>query len=320
MDMDLNIFIPPKPQVLPPLPMAKGFKRSAPIAKGSSEVAAEPNGFKKSVRKIVDGEETSKPVKHRKLVRLADDDGTQLDLPESRPARTEQIFSAEKFEDFGFADRLMGAIRKLKLEQPTRIQQAAIPHLLQGRDVLVKAQTGSGKTLVYLLPMMQDLQSNPISRDDGTYAVIISPTRELCLQIFDTLKELCAAYPWIIPGLFIGGEKKKSEKARIRKGVNIIVGTPGRLLDHLKTTQSIVTKNIRWIVLDEVDTLLDAGFEEPVTEIVQILRDYKETERPLQTALVSATLPEGMKRLAGVALKNPVRVEVSAVHVKGTST
>lgn len=119
----------------------------------------------------------------------------------------------------------------------------------------------TGKTLAYLLPLINDLmkQEKQIQRGDGTRALIIAPTRELCSQITDILVKLTKSCVWIVTGSISGGEKKKSEKARLRKGVTVLVCTPGRLLDHLKTTEAFHLVNLRWLVLDEADRLLDMG-------------------------------------------------------------
>lgn len=115
--------------------------------------------------------------------------------------------------------------------------------------------------------------SPQLKRGDGTRALIISPTRELCQQIEDVLSQLTTkSCCYIVSGCISGGEKKKSEKARLRKGVVVLVSTPGRLLDHLKTTESFTLTNLRWIVLDEADRLLDMGFEQSVLEILSTIR------------------------------------------------
>jgi ATP-dependent RNA helicase DDX31/DBP7 len=104
----------------------------------------------------------------------------------------------------------------------------------------VKAKTGSGKTLAYLVPVVQLLYDMRIKREEGAYALVLAPTRELCLQINEVLTKLVKPFHWLVPGTVLGGEKKKSEKARLRKGVTILVCTPGRLLDHLQTTKVLV--------------------------------------------------------------------------------
>ncbi|KAJ1344401.1 hypothetical protein BSLG_001058 [Batrachochytrium salamandrivorans] len=173
--------------------------------------------------------------------------------------------------------------KKLGFVKPTIIQKASIPILLNPThsDAIIQAQTGSGKTLAFLLPILHGLirsaarqASHPstqhmFSRNAGTFAIILAPTRELAHQI----SEQQAAYyrHWIVSSIVVGGEKRKSEKARLRKGVNVLVCTPGRLLDHLKTTDSFDVSNLRWLILDEADNLLHLGFEETLREILKIL-------------------------------------------------
>jgi hypothetical protein len=224
-----------------------------------------------------------------------------------RPASN--VFSAiNTFQEMDLNPLLVKHLStKLLIKKPTKIQRVALPILLDTthqRDALIKAQTGSGKTLTFLLPLIHrilnapqemdiDSQINNLNRSIGCLGIILAPTRELARQIYTNLEsvlqysnagirntardgktsddegeeEVVATGPifkshWIVPGIVVGGEKKKSEKARLRKGINILVSTPGRLLDHLKTTQCFEAGNLRWLVLDEADRLLELGFEE----------------------------------------------------------
>ncbi|KAF9103917.1 ATP-dependent RNA helicase dbp7 [Mortierella sp. AM989] len=241
---------------------------------------------------------------------------------------------------------------KLRVTMPTTIQQKAIPVLLgptrkvgdnvpkTDTDVIIQAETGSGKTLTYLLPIVNRLieaEASPAldlesKRSIGTLAIIMTPTRELAkqiLQVLETLLRMPASSVtgkkhshWIVPGIVIGGDKKKSEKARLRKGVNILVGTPGRLLDHLQNTQSFNVQSLRWLVLDEADRLLELGFEESMTAILKILDarvkiaasvtsgndTTKVWPQKRQTVLCSATLTDEVQRLAGTSLVDPIYI------------
>eukprot|EP00124_Ichthyophonus_hoferi_P002458 Ihof_evm8s168 gene=Ihof_evmTU8s168 len=181
------------------------------------------------------------------------------------------------FKALGLNARLCLCLEeKLKLSAPTKIQAASIPVLLKGRDTLLASQTGSGKTLAYLLPMLHNLATleEKISRGDGVQAVVLSPTRELALQIYAVLQTLIIACPWIVSGHVIGGEKKKSEKARIRKGINVLVATPGRLVDHIMTTTPLKLARARWLIMDEADRLMDLGFERDITIIINTLNGH----------------------------------------------
>jgi ATP-dependent RNA helicase DDX31/DBP7 len=220
------------------------------------------------------------------------------------------------------------------LQMPTRIQVLAIPHMLAGRDVMVNSQTGSGKTLTYLLPVVQSLRAvQPhVCRTDGTVAIVLAPTRELCLQILEVLQLLLRCAIWLVPGIVTGGEQRKKEKARLRKGVNILIATPGRLLDHVQNTQAFVTSKLRWLVLDEADRLLDMGFEKQVLGIIDFVKKQKqelsdrtkEKACEQQTLLLSATINSSIKRLAKISLTNPVMVnadlEKGATPTNGDST
>lgn len=197
---------------------------------------------------------------------------------------------------------------KMGLATPTYIQSSSLPSLLEGRDALLQSPTGSGKTLAYVIPMVQQLQKTKLSRSDGTQALIITPTRELCLQVSGVVSQVLKAYHWMVGGAVMGGEKKKSEKNRLRKGVTVLVATPGRLLDHMQNTAAF-TLCPQWIVLDEADRLLDLGFEKDVSHIISELR--KRCPERCQSVLVSATLSVGIERIAKLMLNDPVRVGLS---------
>uniref|UniRef100_A0A3Q3F3P8 ATP-dependent RNA helicase n=1 Tax=Kryptolebias marmoratus TaxID=37003 RepID=A0A3Q3F3P8_KRYMA len=190
------------------------------------------------------------------------------------------------------------------------VQKQTIPALLSGRDALVRSQTGSGKTLSYAVPLVQSLQSvqPKVSRSDGPLALVIVPTRELALQTFQTVQKLLKPFTWIVPGVLMGGEKRKAEKARIRKGINILISTPGRLVDHIRNTLSIAFSAVRWLVLDEADRTLDLGFEKDLTVVLNSLNS---TGPARQNVLLSATLTQGVTRLADVCLKDPVSIHIS---------
>jgi ATP-dependent RNA helicase DDX31/DBP7 len=130
----------------------------------------------------------------------------------------------------------------------------------------MKSETGSGKTLAYLVPLIEylsvkSLTEEKISRENGTYCIIISPTRELCLQIEIELKKLLKLFFYIVPGVIIGGEQVNKEKSRLRKGLGIVICTPGRFLYHLQNTTSLNLSRLSYLIFDEADRILDMGFE-----------------------------------------------------------
>ncbi|KAF8456954.1 P-loop containing nucleoside triphosphate hydrolase protein [Terfezia claveryi] len=209
---------------------------------------------------------------------------------------------------------------KLHLKAPTAIQKAAIPELLSSdSDAFIQAQTGSGKTLTYLLPILDRIQSlsavggRKPDRSSGLFALVLAPTRELAAQISSVLTQLTGSpsLHWITPTCVTGGEKRKSEKARLRKGCNILIATPGRLLDHLEMTESLDVANVRWMVMDEGDRLADQGFEKEIAKILEIiekrskLKNDGESRLPKKrvTVLCSATLGAGVQKLGDISLK-----------------
>lgn len=187
--------------------------------------------------------------------------------------------------------------------------------------MLVRSQTGSGKTLAYALPVVEKLQAvrPKITRDSGVLAVVIVPTRELAMQTYELFQKLVKPFTWIVPGVLMGGERRKAEKARIRKGINILVGTPGRVLDHLLHTETFKVHKTKFLVLDEADRLLEMGYERDVKQIVEAIdaqrakqtEDVTITQEHLQRLLLSATLTANVQRLAGLTLKEPIFVDNS---------
>lgn len=227
----------------------------------------------------------------------------------------ESIFTTNHFHDLDeLHPHLVSTLNNvLKLSLMTSIQKQAIPVLLEGKDALMQSQTGSGKTLAFGVPLVQSLQSiqPKIKRIDGPYAIVIVPTRELALQSFATVQKLIKPFMWIVPGVLMGGEKRKSEKARLRKGINILISTPGRLVDHIKNTKNICFKRVQWLVVDEADRLLDLGFEK---DIAVILNALNAANVKRQNILLSATLTDGVNRLAGISLKDPVNISITETN------
>ncbi|XP_044295918.1 probable ATP-dependent RNA helicase DDX31 isoform X2 [Varanus komodoensis] len=230
----------------------------------------------------------------------------------------EKVFTSDSFDQLGLHPHLVSTITSvLKICSMTRVQKQAIPVLLRGKDALVRSQTGSGKTLAYAVPLVQSLQGTEpkIQRSDGPYALVLVPTRELALQSFEAIQKLLKPFTWIVPGVLMGGEKKKSEKARLRKGINVLIATPGRLVDHINSTKCIHFRRVRWLILDEADRILDLGFEKAVAAVLNALNAGSEVR---QNVLLSATLTEGVSRLASISLRDPVCIAVAG-EAQGSS-
>ncbi|KAG7170282.1 ATP-dependent RNA helicase DDX31-like [Homarus americanus] len=227
---------------------------------------------------------------------------------------SEKVFSEDSFSSLKIAPQIISNVEKLGFTSMTMVQQKSIPAVLAGKDTLIKSQTGSGKTLTYALPIIHSLmmQTPHLQRSDGVLAVVIVPTRELALQSYQWFEKLCKSCVWVVPGYLIGGEKKKAEKSRLRKGINILVATPGRLIDHLYHTKSLSVANVKYLVIDEADRLLDMGYERSVTSIIETLTEQQPgLSRSRQTIMLSATLSAGVEKLAGMSLLSPEVVDIS---------
>uniref|UniRef100_A0A672KVX1 ATP-dependent RNA helicase n=1 Tax=Sinocyclocheilus grahami TaxID=75366 RepID=A0A672KVX1_SINGR len=214
----------------------------------------------------------------------------------------EKVFTSNTFEELNLHPHLVATLHKvLNVTSMTSVQKKTIPVLMSGKDAVVRSQTGSGA-----IPGL--FHFFLLQRSDGPLAVVIVPTRELALQSFQMFQKLLKPFTWIVPGVLMGGEKRKAEKARLRKGINVLISTPGRLVDHIKNTLSIAFSAVRWLILDEADRTLDLGFEKDLTVILNALNA---TGLARQNVLLSATLTEGLSRLASISMKEPVSIHVS---------
>lgn len=211
---------------------------------------------------------------------------------------------ARKFDELPISSFTKEALKEAKFKELTAVQRATLPHALCGRDVLGAAKTGSGKTLAFLIPVLEKLYRASWSKQDGLGALIISPTRELALQIFDELVKIGKRHSFSA-GLLIGGKNVKDEASRIY-GMNILVCTPGRLLQHMDETPEFDCTQLQVLVLDEADRILDMGFAKTLNAIVENL------PRDRQTMLFSATQTKSVKDLARLSLKDPEFLSVHA--------
>lgn len=241
---------------------------------------------------------------------------------EAPKASNAPLTDVASFGSLTISSRLVDELKKMNLERPTAIQQKVAPHLLTGEaDAFVQAQTGSGKTFSYLLPILHRVlqlsgqgDGKQIHRDSGVFAIVVAPTRELAKQTHTVLEQLIRPFPWLVSTAITGGESKKAEKARIRKGVNFLVATPGRLADHIDNTQALNLGTVRWLILDEGDRLMDLGFEEDLKKAITALQkvDISKTTAngaslaslPSRrvTVLCSATMKMNVQKLGEMSL------------------
>src|SRR6187397_89147 len=204
------------------------------------------------------------------------------------------------FADLGLSEPILDALRDVGYESPSPIQEQAIPPLLEGRDVIGQAQTGTGKTAAFGLPLMQFVDPD----DPDVQALVLTPTRELCIQVTQALRAY-GARKGIDPVAVFGGAPIRTQQAQLRQGGQVVVGTVGRVLD-LISRHSLVLHSCRYIVLDEADEMLDLGFLEDVEKILALAPGSR------QTALFSATMPAEIRALAERHLYDPVTVKVKS--------
>ncbi|XP_016410198.1 ATP-dependent RNA helicase DDX18-like isoform X1 [Sinocyclocheilus rhinocerous] len=207
------------------------------------------------------------------------------------------------FEDKSFAslaevvsENTLKGVKEMGFETMTEIQHKTIRPLLEGRDVLAAAKTGSGKTLAFLIPSIELIYKLKFMPRNGTAVVILSPTRELAMQTYGVLKELMTHHVHTY-GLIMGGSNRSAEAQKLANGVNILVATPGRLLDHLQNTPGFMFKNLQCLIIDEADRILEVGFEEELKQIIKLLPKKR------QTMLFSATQTRKVEDLARISLK-----------------
>ncbi|MBE7436884.1 MAG: DEAD/DEAH box helicase [Spirochaetales bacterium] len=199
------------------------------------------------------------------------------------------------FKDLGLHPELLGAVERLGFEQPTPIQKETIPAILEARrDIIAMAQTGTGKTAGFGLPIVQQVETGK----PGVQALILCPTRELCLQITRDLTAFASGRQGVSLVSVYGGASIETQIKSLKRGAQIVIGTPGRTLDLIKR-KALRLETLRWLVLDEADEMLNMGFREDLDAILS------KTSSEKQTLLFSATMPEGVRRISASYMQNP---------------
>ena len=276
---------------------------------------------------IVGGGIADKHLKKLRTAPVPDKDKKEDKVVENELAKrdTEDIegdqgFGSGDFESIGLYASVARHLKfRMEMEKPTNIQDRVIKAMLNipnnalACDVLVRSATGSGKTLAYLLPIAHYLlnRRKRVVREDGSYAIVLVPTRELAEQVESVAAQVMKPWHWIVVGSVRGGEPKNKEKARLRKGVSLLVATPGRLLDHIRNTASFKYGRCEFLVLDEADRLLDLGFESDIKEIIDNLNRHMVTRHDMSirsNIMLSATMRSDVERLARFSLKEPIQI------------
>ncbi|MES2252704.1 MAG: DEAD/DEAH box helicase [Pseudomonadota bacterium] len=216
---------------------------------------------------------------------------------------------ASGFSAFGLPEALLQSLDRLSITIPTPIQAEAIPLGLEGKDVLGSAQTGTGKTLAYLLPLAVHLMASPENS-----ALVMTPTRELAIQVQDMLNKLLSKKPQFESALLIGGDPMGKQLGQLRRRPQLIIGTPGRINDHLNRS-SLDLSRTQFLVLDETDRMLDMGFSEQLETIIEVMHETR------QTLMFSATMPSNIVRIANRYLNDPKRITMGSTtqpvtHIK----
>ncbi|GGW71786.1 ATP-dependent RNA helicase RhlE [Winogradskyella epiphytica] len=207
------------------------------------------------------------------------------------------------FKSLGLSEPLLKAISKKGYDTPSPIQAKAIPPVLEGKDVLASAQTGTGKTAGFTLPLLDILSKNPVQKHRPIRALILTPTRELAAQVYANVKEY-SEYLDMRSTVIFGGVNQKPQVATLRQGVDVLVATPGRLLD-LESQGLLSLKRVEIFVLDEADRMLDMGFLRDIERVMKLMPDKR------QNLMFSATFSKDIKKLAYSILNNPIQVEAT---------
>lgn len=296
----------------------KASKKSTTLTSGEAAMQS-PNSEskkkkKKKKRKVVDdaGPDSKKakaedigeaedgaqaPEETENRVEKPDDEGEDSEVP-SLPLGLTGAFEDTSFDSLTnlVNENTLKAIKEMGFTNMTEIQHKSIRPLLEGRDLLAAAKTGSGKTLAFLIPAVELIVKLKFMPRNGTGVLILSPTRELAMQTFGVLKELMTHHVHTY-GLIMGGSNRSAEAQKLANGINIVVATPGRLLDHMQNTPGFMYKNLQCLVIDEADRILDVGFEEELKQIIKLLPTRR------QTMLFSATQTRKVEDLARISLK-----------------
>lgn len=280
-------------------------ERKLKKAKKSKKAAKEPES---DVEDDNEDEEETAAVEEDEVANdkaTTTDDALPADLPDTNLSLPQAAgANVTSFHELSLSEKTLQAIDEMGFKTMTEIQKRGIPPLLTGKDVLGAAKTGSGKTLAFLIPAIEMLHALKFKPRNGTGVIVVSPTRELALQIFSVARDLLKHHSQTY-GIVIGGANRRAEADKLGKGVNLLIATPGRLLDHLQNTP-FVFKNLKSLIIDEADRILEIGFEDEMRQIIKIL---PKEER--QTMLFSATQTTKVEDLARISLRpGPLYINV----------
>jgi len=284
----------PQTDAPPPGPEASVAKKRKARPQTDATEVPEASVAKPAKKKI---KKASKPVAVEPETRPSAPNDADEEVPSAVPA------DKSTFASLGVCEELCRACELVKWTKPTPIQQESIPWALQGRDIIGLAETGSGKTAAFALPIVQRLLDNP----QRFFAVALAPTRELCVQIGEQFEAIGSTIK-LQTAVIVGGLDMVTQAMALAKRPHVVCATPGRLVDHLENTKGFHLKTIKYLVMDEADRLLSMDFDEALDKILEGL------PRERNTFLFSATMTAKVSKLTRASLRRPVKVEVSTKH------
>lgn len=301
-------------------PSKASKKRKAEVDEEESTPAAAAHVAKKAAvaapaAAAAAADSTDAPVAAAPAAAAAPIAGSEIDVPKfDAPATFAFEPNAAEFSSLPLSEATMKAIKDMGFKNMTPVQQKCIPVALKGEDILGAAKTGSGKTLAFLIPAVELLVRSGFKPRNGTGVLIISPTRELALQIYGVTRELCK-YHIFTHTLVMGGANMRPEQEKLSTGVNLLVGTPGRILDHLEHCTTWNYKNLVSLIIDEADRILEMGFEDQLRAIIKRL-----PPTPRQTLLFSATQTKNVKDIAVLSMSGtPIYIGVDDTNTTSTA-
>ncbi|CAM4888793.1 unnamed protein product [Rotaria socialis] len=288
----LNIFSEPLPTKSGSLG-TKSVKRKLEVVEEKNNYVESTNKKKKNERAKLDlcqGREMKSP----KRSSLFTNNPTipQMEDVNVETANEEVFGTVTSMDTMPVHPHIVSCLKqKFNITRLTNVQEKSIPAILTGQDVIIKSQTGSGKTLAYVVPTIHLIQMiEPlVRRETGPIAIVLVPTKELVQQTYEVFQKLLTSFVRIVCSPLVGGSNRNHEKKRLRRGLNILISTPGRLCDHIENTQSLSFKNIQFLIFDEADKMLDMGFADAINKIIQTIAKHAEDGKRFQRILSSAT-------------------------------
>jgi ATP-dependent RNA helicase DDX18/HAS1 len=236
-------------------------------------------------------------------INIEEKDNIQVTKPDEKAE--EKYFSEVKFSDMPLSKKTLEALDGLNYTTATKIQAECIPKALEGQDIIGSAKTGSGKSLAFLIPCIELISKQTKGKKEVLRALIITPTRELALQLYNLTRDLLGYYDYTC-ALIIGGANRKVEAEKLKQGVSLIVATPGRLLDHMSNTKGFNFDSIGMLVVDEADAILQIGFEKELKQILDLLTGNR------QTLLFSATITPKVEDIIKLSMKDSIYIGIKS--------